>query len=358
MSVEPLRIGVLGTGHLYTQTLRPRIELYPGLFRIVAAFGNEPEATAATPQEVVQRDDVDCVWVLSPAQVHYEQCLLALEAGKHVYMQKPLAATSQEVEEIAKLAERKGVSVMVAPGQPLYPTLRLIKDVLVQQELGPIFFCTSALMGWGGQEIHWAISPEWRFQSGNGPLRDHGLYSLATLIYLFGEVRRVTAFQDIAVATRSWNGADFKVTEADRCVAILHFESGAFGSMIEGWCAGGPGTHLRIFGLEKSLTAFGDQFDACPRGFRIHSTFGEEQSVVDGTSHAEIRAYFADGLPNPHVWHDVAHHHQCIRAGETPISNPRSVLNCYRTIDAIEESSRTGRAVNLETARLDPGPVS
>ena len=341
-----IRVAVLGTGDLFARTLLPRLDA-DGPYRVVAHFGDAvgPGVRCPTPEAAIERADVDAVWLLGPGTTHASQALRAIAAGKHVYVQKPLGTTPEEIDAVVEKAERSRVKIVVAPAQAAYPTIRRLNADL--REVGPFFFAVLPMMGWGGREIEWPRDPSWRFAKGAGPLTDHGVYGVTTLLELLGPVRRVVAMGEVRVPERRWRGNAFPVEEQDNTAAILELVNGGYATLHEAWCPGAPGAGLRLHGLEGTITAYGGLYDACPQGYVVRGVGGEEIRHVGRKSDAEIDVFFADGVPNPHVWADVRHLAECIEEDRESLASPARARAVYRILDAIREAARTGQEAQV-----------
>ena len=356
MSQKILSLAILGCGDLFVNCIAPRMLREDGAarFRVNALCSPRGPGAAVTDQfpdartfrdytEMLEDSDAEAVVVLSPAQFHAEQTLAALRAGKHVYVQKPMGRSLAEISPLTEEAEKRGLTLIAAPVQGCYPTIQRIKQTVAAGELGPIYFATSPFMGWNGMTVHSQNHPGWRYTSGDGPLRDHGIYSLTTLIEVLGRVESVVGFSGIQTGQRIWQGKSFPVTEHDNTAALLRFASGALASIHEGWCAGAEeAPPLRIFGLEGSLRTFGARWDACPDGFVISEPdVGADRRTVNVLAEDAHRAA-KDGLYNAHVWFDLLHLADCVAGQCQSVVSMEKLRHIYAVIDAIFAAAASG----------------
>lgn len=357
-SKTPLSIDICGCGDLFFRTLLARFESEAGKanFKLAGLFNPSGEehmrladrlegARAYTSYETMLAESrSDAVLVLSPAHFHCEQAVKALEAGKHVYVQKPLAASAGEVDTMVTAAETRDRVLVAAPVQGIYPTIRALADAVARETIGDVYYATAPFMGWSGMDVEAAKHPGWRYKKGDGPLRDHGIYSLVSLVTILGRVESVSAFSAIKTDHRKWEGQRFEVTEHDNTAALLRFESGALVSLHEAWCPC-PETSaspMRIFGLEGVLETFGGRWDACPQGYTHYGANGTVLEKKDVLASEAGRDFDASG-PNPHVWRDLLHLSECVSNGISPVSTPTLLRHVYAIIDAIYEAAATGR---------------
>jgi predicted dehydrogenase len=241
---EPLRIGMVGAGKISGQYL-DTIDRLDSL-RLTAVTdldaGRAKEAAersgaqvAADVAELVARDDVDAVLNLTVPAVHAEVALAAIAAGKHVYGEKPLAATREEAATIQAAARAAGVRVGSAPdtvlGTGTQTARKAVDDGLIGTPVAATAFMTTA-----GHE-KWHPDPEFYYRPGGGPLLDMGPYYLSALVHLLGPVVKVTgaastprAEREIASGPRA--GQRFPV-EVDTTVAgVLEHAGGALSTLI------------------------------------------------------------------------------------------------------------------------------
>ncbi|MDX2064925.1 MAG: Gfo/Idh/MocA family oxidoreductase [Fimbriimonadaceae bacterium] len=343
-----IQVGVLGCGHLFHGTIWPQIQAAGDAapFEIVTAYspnGTPPPGAriAPTAADVIADPEAEAVWILGPAAVHAEQAIAALNAGKHVYVQKPMGTTLDEIQAVIHAAaESAGKTVVCAPASPAYPTFRAIRAMLDAGEIGPFYYVTAPFMGWGGRVIEWDRHPGWRFTTGSGPLTDHGIYGIVALLAICGPVRRVMAMARTETPTRQWRDETFAVTEPDNFVVALDFVNGGFGSLHEAWCAGTPHSTMRIHGLEGTIETTADQFDACPREVVVRGLWGDERR-----RYADPDFHTVGG--NAHVWADLLEFADCIRTGRESVASPRAMHHAYAVIDAILRSAETGTAITI-----------
>src|SRR5262249_16740290 len=147
----------------------------------------------------------------------------ALEAGKHVLVEKPMATTLEEADALIQLAERAGRHLMCAPFTTLSPTFQTIARRIQAGDIGQPCLAR-ARYGWSGP--WWS---EWFYKPGGGCLFDLGVYCLTPLTGLLGPARRVTAMTGVAIPEREINGRKIKVEAEDNAQVLLDFGQSAYG---------------------------------------------------------------------------------------------------------------------------------
>src|SRR5204862_3788462 len=172
---------------------------------------------------------------LTPSAEHASVTRAALEAGKHVYTEKPLALDADEAAELLREAELRGVRIGCAPdiflGGAYQKARRLIDEGTIGEPLA-----VSAAMLVGGAAA-WHPSPEQFFRDGAGPLLDMGPYYLSAIVALLGPVRTVAGFASTPTAERTIRvgpraAQSFSVTTPTHVSAAMELESGVTANLV------------------------------------------------------------------------------------------------------------------------------
>lgn len=210
-----------------------------------------------TVEELLAEPEVDLVLNLTVPHAHAEIALSALQAGKHVYNEKPLAVERDKGARIVEEARERGLTVGCAPDTFLGGSHQLCRRLIDQGRIGrPI--AAQAFMMCHGHE-GWHPSPEFYYQVGGGPLFDMGPYYLTALVNLLGPVAAVSgsakvSFPERTITSEPKRGKVITVETPTHISAVLEFESGAIGGLttsFDVWHHGMP--HIEIYGSEGSL---------------------------------------------------------------------------------------------------------
>ena len=241
---DELRVGVIGLGSVfepYAESLaRLRLE---GRIRVVKTCDVNPDRADAGErllsepvpfctdyQEVISDPRVDVVVILTSMPFHGEIALKALQAGKHVLVEKPMSVELAGAEAIMEVAER-GESVLIcAPSVVLSPTFQAIwKRVIHNGEIGRVHLARGRY-GWSGPD--WG---QWFYRPGGGPVFDLAVYNITALTGWLGPVRRVTALAGIANPRRVVDGEEIEVQVYDNYQILLDFGSATFATVTTGF---------------------------------------------------------------------------------------------------------------------------
>ncbi len=224
MTEVPVGFGVVGLGEIGQVHMRG-LQGAPEVARVVAVTDLDPvrrqicASTAgarecATLAELLVDERVQAVSVCVPHSLHREVALAAIAAGKHVLLEKPMALSVAECDEIIALAARAGVRVGVSHNQLFYPPHIRARSLLCSGALGRPLLLRMRL-GIGGKFTGWRADPA---LSGGGLLFDAGVHRFYMARALCGEVREIAAMADAP-----------RERGEDLAVVLLRFESGALG---------------------------------------------------------------------------------------------------------------------------------
>jgi predicted dehydrogenase len=213
---------------------------------------------AGSVAELVARDNVDAVLNLTIPAAHAEVALAAIAAGKHVYGEKPLAASREEAAAVVAAAKAAGVRVGSAPdtvlGTGIQTARKAVDDGLIGRPVAATAFMTTP-----GHEA-WHPDPEFYYRPGGGPLLDMGPYYLSALVHLLGPVVKVTGAASTPRAEREIGsgpraGQSFAVEVDTHVTGVLEHAGGALSTLIMSFdvhAARLP--RIEVYGTEASLS--------------------------------------------------------------------------------------------------------
>ena len=244
--VEKLGVGVIGCGNISSAYFR-LAPLFKGIeMRACAdlnmdaahaqaeAFGLE----AASVDGLLARDDIDIVVNLTIPAAHREVSEKILDAGKHVYSEKPFVLSAAEGEAILAKANAAGLRVGSAPDTFMGGAHQLVRHLIDQGAIGAVTSGTAIVQGHGMES--WHPNPDFFFLPGAGPVLDIGPYYISNLVQLIGPVASVQAVTSTPADTRTiGNGAregeEIPVKTPTTIHATLQFQSGAVITLLASW---------------------------------------------------------------------------------------------------------------------------
>jgi predicted dehydrogenase len=243
MSSAPLRAGIIGCGTISGIYLKngPRFADYDIVacadLNMASAEARAAEygITAMSVADLLAAPDIDIIINLTIPAAHAEVAFKAIEAGKHVYNEKPLTISLDDGRKLVSAAAAKGVRVGGAPDTFLGGGIQTCRKLIDDGWIGtPV--AASAFMLSPGHES-WHPSPEFYYQVGGGPMFDMGPYYLTALITLLGPVASVSGSTRMTYPTRTITskpkyGQTVNVEVPTHVVGVLDFASGPIVTLV------------------------------------------------------------------------------------------------------------------------------
>jgi predicted dehydrogenase len=215
------------------------------------------QIAALSLEDMYSNQEIDLVLNLTIPSAHAEVSLKALQFGKHVYLEKPLAISLEDGKSVLNLAKEKGLLVGSAPDTFLGGGIQTCKTIIESGEIGSPVAATAFMMSHGPES--WHPNPNFFYQEGAGPLFDMGPYYITALINLMGPIRRVTGSAQISFSERiatseARKGERIQVNTPTHVTGILDFEKGGVGTLITSFDVWGSSLPwIEIYGTEGSL---------------------------------------------------------------------------------------------------------
>ncbi|WP_020617769.1 Gfo/Idh/MocA family protein [Paenibacillus daejeonensis] len=238
------KVGIVGCGNIskiYFTNLKdyPEVELAAcadlDLERAKARAEEFGVPKAMSVDELLTDPEIDIVVNLTIPQAHAKVSIQALEAGKHVYVEKPLAVTREEGLAMLEAAHKHGVRLASAPETFLGGGIQTVRKLIDDGAIGtPI--SVSGFMLSGGHEV-WHPDPEFYYKRGGGPMFDMGPYYLTAFVNLLGPIRRVTgsaviSYPERTITSQPKHGQVIQVETPTHLAGVIDFASGAVGTLI------------------------------------------------------------------------------------------------------------------------------
>jgi predicted dehydrogenase len=262
-----LGLGIIGCGNVST-TYLSLAPLFRGIeVRACAdidaaaarARARKYGVRAETVDGLLRADDVDIVVNLTVPAAHHEVSRQALDAGKHVYSEKPFVLEVVDGIDLKKRADRRGLRVGSAPDTFLGGAHQLVRDLVDAGRIGKIVGGACFLMSHGME--HWHPNPDFFYMPGAGPVLDVGPYHVANLIQLIGPVRRVVALaatpqKQRTISNGPRRGEKVPVGTPTTIHALMEFETGAVVTLNASWDVWSHGhAPMELYGEEGTLFA-------------------------------------------------------------------------------------------------------
>ena len=262
---KELGVGIIGCGNIST-TYLSLAPLFKGL-KMLACADINPEAaklraeeygvTAQTVEELLANDELDVIVNLTIPATHFSVSKAILEAGKHVYSEKPLVLSLEEGEQLRALAKAKNLAVGCAPDTFLGGSHQLARQYIDEGGVGRITSGTCHVMSPGMES--WHPNPGFFFLAGGGPILDLGPYYIANLINLIGPVKRVAALTSMAnpfrtITSQPLAGTQIPVETPTNIHALLEFQNAATITLSASWDVWAHRhANMELYGTEGSI---------------------------------------------------------------------------------------------------------
>ncbi|MCI5545607.1 MAG: Gfo/Idh/MocA family oxidoreductase [Clostridiales bacterium] len=291
--------------------------------------------------EAFDDPQVDIILNLTRPDEHYGVTRPALEAGKHVYSEKPLAATFELGKELVELAQSKGLLLGGAPdtflGAGIQTCKKLIDDGFIGRPVGASGF----MMSHGPES--WHPDPEFFYKYGGGPMMDMGPYYITAMTYLLGRVETVSAttsrsFQQRTMTCKEHYGEKIDVDVSTFLSGTMRFESGAVGTLtttFDVWRSTLP--CIEIYGEKGTLfVPDPNTFDGPVKLYRPEDGEVREMPLLFGNREN------SRGL-------GLLEMARAIRDGHDDfITSSRRTFHTLDVLTAFDRSSLAGRAIEME----------
>lgn len=277
---QKLRVGLIGSGfmgkaHVFGFATAQRVFDLPFDVELACVADmtlSQAEAARAALGFAAATDDwrslvddpsIDLVDITAPNALHKEMALAAIDAGKHVYCEKPLAPLARDAREMAEVAERAGVKTQVGFNYLCNPMIGLAREMIIAGELGEI----RGYRGLHAEDYMADASGPFTFRhdpAGGGALADIGSHALATAEFLLGSIDSVFGDCVTMIHTRPDGRGGEKLVEVDDVGrAFLRFASGATGSIEGNWIATGRKMQhdFEVYGTKGALAFSQERFN-------------------------------------------------------------------------------------------------
>jgi predicted dehydrogenase/sugar phosphate isomerase/epimerase len=356
-SAPPLRVAVVGCGNIanaYGQAMRAHPEL-----QILGATDLDPARARAWVEQnggtafasldaLLADPSIEVVVNLTIQPAHVEVVTRALEAGKHVHSEKPLAPTYAEAGRLVALADARKLRLSCAPvtwlGEAQQTAWKLIRD----GRLGTPRVAY-ANVNWGRIES-WHPNPVPFYAV--GPVFDVGVYPLSLLTAWFGPVARVTAGGGVVLPDRkAKDGTTFRLTTEDWTVAILEFRSGMQARLTANFYVGLPCDNLAGLEVHGDAGSLATTWYAATAPVRFGSFGGRYQRVWPVREPVGTDEWWVDWAAGPlELW-------RALRHGTAHPTTGAQAAHVVEVIELIHRSIREQRSLPVSSSFAAPQPL-
>ena len=333
MTSSTVKVAAVGCGYWGPNVIR-NLDALPGFdlgwicdgdpARLRPVAARYPTARATTSiDDLLDDPSVDAIYLATPVSTHYDLVRRSLLVGKHVLVEKPLATTIEQADELAGLAAVNRLTLMVGHTFVFSPPVRKVKELIDGGLIGPIYYVETTRVNLG------------LFQKDVSVLWDLGPHDVSILVYWLDEVP-----VQVSARGRSFVGE----TLEDVAFLTLEFPSGILAQIQISWLAPSKLRRTSVVGSQRMIVYDDlepvEKVKVFDRGVdRQPASFGEFQLTYRSGDILSPRLDTTEPLSI-----ECAHFLECIQTGRTPDTNAQHGLDIVRVIHAAERSLRNGGA--------------
>jgi myo-inositol 2-dehydrogenase/D-chiro-inositol 1-dehydrogenase len=341
--MDQVRVGIIGSAfssNLHAEALKEVCEA-----RITAACSKDKQHveefgrkwgiawTTTDYRLLIERKDVDVVAVGIPNDLHREVVVAAAEAGKHIILEKPIARTLADANDMVAVCKKQNVKLMYAETICFSPKYGRAKQLADEKAIGRLYMVKQA-------EKHSGPHSDWFYdinRSGGGAIMDMGCHGIEWARWMYGKpkVKSVVAHCQRVFHTQRTQGED-------NSVMILEFESGQIAVIENSWAKpGGMDDRVELYGSEGVIHcdllrgSSMETYSAKGYGYAV-----EKAGETKGWTFTVFEESYIYGFP-----HEMRHFIRCVLNDETPMETGEDGRATLEIIYAAYESAGSGRRV-------------
>lgn len=350
--MEKVRVGLVGCGQISRAYLENLTGMLSGLVEVAACSDLIPERAeerartfgvpkVCSTEEIIADPHIEIVVNLTMPADHYDVTVGALEAGKHVFSEKPLAVSRELGAKIVDAAARGRRLLAGAPDTFLGTGLQTCRRLIDEGAIGTPISVQAVLAAGHGSERYYNVF--------TGPMFDMGPYYLTAMVALLGPIKRVAGTAQIPFPEKPYpadspkRGQTFRVSRPGNISAILDFASGCVGVITTTCEVAGYHPRLEVYGTDGILTAND------PNSYTGPVTIRRERGEPEPVAVPEGFPAWGRGL-------GVAEQAQAIREGRSPRASGDLMYHVLDVMHATHDSSREERYCHLESGCPRPDP--
>jgi predicted dehydrogenase len=326
--VSPLQVGVIGYGYWGPNIVRNLMALEK--CKVAAVCDKNPKAlekaaraypdlhTTTNHCDILGSRDIDAVAIITPVWTHYDLAKLALENGKHVFVEKPFTATSKQAEELVELADRKNLRIMVDHTFLFTGAVQKIRELIDKGTLGPLYYFDSSRINLG------------LFQHDVSVIWDLAPHDLSIMDYVIREKAQAL------VAT---GGCHFNNNRADMAYLTVYFPNNVIAHINVNWLSPVKVRTTLIGGRDKMLVwndlEADEKIKVYDKGVTVTSPEGVYDLLVSYRS-GDVWAPKVDGTEALKA--ELGYFADCVASNTTPFNDGQAGLRVVRMLEAAEKS--------------------
>jgi len=355
-------LGVVGCGSIGVRASLEHFKWheYDDLCRITAVCDPVPGRAKAIAEkygvqkyyesyeELLKDDAVDAVTLCTPIGMHYQQGLMAIEAGKHIHFNKTMTISKIEADDIIEKAKVKDIKIVASPGGMMtLPFYQRMRRAVLEGRLGKLSWAYADNdVGGGSYHLQFDrgntgvvgnVNPEWYFQKpAGGPQYDVAVYSINSAVGILGPVKKVTALAGQQYKSHPYNGKEIKNEVDDSITLLLDY---------------GNGFHCVCNSVIANTVCKGRAF--------VPNIYGTDGQIVNGVLNGTSLIYDGDHQPHifgrhleikeNHVVEDTLELAEWVKNGIPSVGSPEFARHVIEIIEAGNKAAATGKTQIITT---------
>jgi predicted dehydrogenase len=335
-----LKIGVVGCGYWGPNLIRNFIQTPECLLKTICD-ASEPRlsrmrqlypalGTTAKYEDLLQDPELDAIAIATPVRFHYKMAWAALEAGKHVFIEKPMARTEAEARELVSIADRKDLVLMVGHTFLFSPAVRRMKQIIDAGDIGPIQYISASRLNLGlfqkDINVAWDLAP----------------HDISILLYLL---------EEIPVAVSCQGSSHVSKGIEDVTIMHLQFRKNRCALIHNSWLDPKKVRQMTVVGSQRMIV----YDDTAPlEKLKIYDARVEVPPHYDSFAEFAYSYHYGD-VYVPHIKQDeplkleCQHFVECIQQAKAPLTSGWLGLEVVRILEAASKSiTNHGALVGLE----------
>ncbi len=354
--MEQTKVAILGTGFIAHIHMESYLRFVKDA-QVVAIYGRDIKKATAFAEEfgvksvyddidnLLKNEDIDVIDICLPNFLHYDACLKSANAGKHIIIEKPIALTLEQADEMIAKCKEKNVLLCYAEELCFAPKYERVRMLVEKGAVGDIYMLKQAEKH-SGPHSKWFYTKE---LAGGGVMMDMGCHALAWFRWMNKGAKVKNVYAKMQTVLHN------KITDCeDNAITIVEFENGVIGMAEDSWAKhGGMDDRIEVYGTKG--VSYADLFRG--NSALTYSTEGydyamEKAGTTQGWTFTVFEEAFNQGYPQ-----ELAHFIDCVRNNKTPLVTGEDGRAVLEIIYAAYESAKTGAKVDLPFSKKVSYPI-
>lgn len=344
--MEKTKVILLGTGFIANIHMESYNRFVPDA-QIVAVYGRNPEKARAFAEahgipasysdldEVLEKEEAQVVDICLPNYLHHEACLKAAAAGKHVIIEKPLAVSLEQADEMIEACSSRGLKLMYAEELCFAPKYERVRQMVQAGAVGDVYMLKQSEKH-NGPHSPWFYKKE---TAGGGVMMDMGCHAMAWFRWMTGRAQAKSIYSDMKTVFHK------EITDCDdNTVTIVEFENGVTCVAEDSWAKhGGMDDKIEVYGTKG--VSYADLFQGNSALTYSVDGYGyamEKAGDTKGWTFTIFEEEFNQGYPQ-----ELAHFISCVREDKEPLVTGKDGRAVLEMIYGAYLSAKTGAKVKL-----------